>query len=488
VALSKKMSNSLSPGSDLVIDDDDLEITMEDLSRAEAECLAGPSGGKVLARPTIAAKPPTHQPKPSDQATFKFGATSSNIYDHIPLVKSRVSPADPRTKFKPSGSVLLNLNPGGSVINTFSFTKKHDKGFDGDFNLKRTVNNNNSVSSSFRSQDQELPQVQGQNKFVFGSSSPSTLTMPDSSKTQRQMLAPTFSPPHSPSTIADADSQGEDLTKYILMKERHEAKMRTEKLKMEKIEKLIELKKQKQQSQQKFWIDNSPSYDPEIRAKQMELIKQELELKKQTTRMLQMQQDMLMKNNADEERRRLEEKKGMLELQVQVKNLEMILSSKQEPGIDLDQFRKKPIKYGHGSIKNRLGPRQQNLEMDGRNVASLAGDPSYDRKRRHGKKRTKASHDEKVEIKKGKKYQNAKLPDDLVLTEITDQGPIKKVDLKKKDEGYEDLVNEEEEGYEEDLDRYEYEGEMDPDLVLTEFGENGPVKATPLSRSSPSEN
>jgi len=488
------MSNSLSPGSDLVIDDDDLEITMEDLSRTEAECFAGPSGGKVLARPTISAKPPTHQPKQSDQATFKFGATSSTIYDHIPVVKSRVSPADPRTKFKPSssGSGLLNLNPGGSVANTFSLTKKHDKGFDGDFNLKRTVNNNNnSVSSSFRSQDQESPQVQGQNKFVFGCSSPSTLTLPDSSKTRRQIVAPTFSPPHSPSTIADADSQGEDLTKYILMKERHEAKMRTEKLKMEKIEKLIELKKQKQQSQQKFWIDNSPSYDPEIRAKQMELIKQELELKKQTTRMLQMQQDMLMKNNADEERRRLEEKKGMLELQVQVKSLEMMLSSKPEPGIDLDQLSKKPIKYGQGSIKNRLGPRQQNLDRGDRSVSSLAGDLRYDRKRRHGKKRTEASHkhmDEKVEIKKRMKNWNAKLPDDLVLTEITDQGPIKKVDLNKKDEGYEDLVNEEEEGYEEDLDRYEYEGEMDPDLVLTEFGENGPVKATPASRSSPSEN
>ena len=79
--------------------------------------------------------------------------------------------------------------------------------------------------------------------------------------------------------------------------------MRTEKLKMEKIEKLIEIKKQKQQEQQNFWIDTNPSYDPEIRAKQIELVKEELELKRQTTRMLQMQQDILMRNNADEERR-----------------------------------------------------------------------------------------------------------------------------------------------------------------------------------------
>jgi len=484
------MSNSLSPGSDLVIDDEDLELTMEDLSKAEAECLAGPSGGQVLARPTVPAKPST-QPKPINQVTFTFGATSSNI-TNIPLEKSRVSPADPRTKFKPSrsGSGLLNLNPGGSATNNFSFTKNHNNGFEGSFNLVRTVNNN-SGSSSFSSQDQRMPQGQGQNKFVFGSSSPSTLTLPDSSITPLQIVAPTFSPPHSPSTIADADSQGEDLSKYILMKQRHEAKMRTEKLKMEKIEKLIELKKQKQESQQKFWIDNSPSYDPEIRAKQMELIKEELELKKQTTRMLQMQQDMMMKNNAEEERRRLEEKKGMLELQMQVKNLEMMLSNKQEPvGSGIDQFCKKPISYGLGSIKNRLGPRQQNPARGGRNVAGLAGDQRYDRKRIRGEKRTEASRkcmDEGVEIKKRKKYWNAKLPDDLVLTEITDQGPMK-VDSKKKSDDYGYLVSEDEEGYEEDLDRYEYEGEMDPDLVLTEFGENGPVKAIPSSRSSPDEN
>jgi len=478
------MSNSLSPGSDLVIDDDDLEITMEDLSKAEAECLAGPSGGKVLARPSISSIPPT-MPKPINQAIFKFGATSSNISNHIPLVKSRVSSADPRTKFKPSRSELMDTNQGGSVTEafTFSYSNNHINGFGAGFNLKRTVNNN-SGSSSFSSQDQ------GQNKFMFGSSSSTNLTLPDSSNAH-QLVAPTFSPPHSPSTIADADSQGEDLTKYILMKERHEAKMRTEKLKMEKIEKLIELKKQKQQEQMKqnFWIDNNPSYDHEIRAKQMELVKEELELKRQTTRMLQMQQDMLMKNNADEERRRLEEKKGMMELQLQVKNLEMMLSNKQEPvGSGIGPFSKKPIQNRLGSIKSRLGPRQQNAERAG---IRLAGGLRSERKRGHGEERTEASHkvkDEGVEKRKHKKYWNAKLPDDLVLTEITDQGPIKKVDVKKLDEDYGDFVNEEEEGYEEDLDRYEYEGELDSDLVLTEFGENGPVKATPTGKSSPSEN
>ena len=456
------MSNSLSPGSDLVIDDDDLEITMEDLSRAEAECGASGVGSQVLARPATIADPKL--------TTFKFGANSSNIYDVIPLAKRRVSSADPRTKFKPAG--FLNLNPECSLPNTFSVTMNDSNRIDDDTSLKRTVNNNTG-SSSFSKHSQELPQNQDcVNKFVFGSASSSTMTLP---------VTPTFSPPHSPSTIADADSQGEDLSKYILMKQRHEAKMKAEKLKMDKIEKMIELKKQKQQMQQKFWIDSNPSYDPEIRAKQMELAKQELELKRQTTRMLQMQQAMLMKNNADEERRRLEEKKGMLELQVQVKNLEKMLSNKQEPvGSGTGPFHKKPIKNRLGPIKSRLGSRQQNVERRDKSMRSFAGGRKYDRRRRLGENLSEASHKDNCEgfnSKKRKDYWNVKLPDDLVLTEITDQGPVKKVELNKIDAKYGDLENEEEEGYEEDLDRYECEGDLDPDLVLTEFGENGPVKA-----------
>ena len=344
------MSNSLSPGSDLVIDDDDLEITMEDLSRAEAECGASGVGSQVLARPAAVAVP--------NLATFKFGATSSNIYDVLPLAKRRVSSADPRTKFKPAG--FLNLNSECSLPNAFSVTMNDSNRIDDDTSFKRTVNNNTGSSSFSKPQNQDCG-----NKFVFGSASSSTMTLP---------VTPTFSPPHSPSTIADADSQGEDLSKYILMKQRHEAKMKAEKLKMDKIEKMIELKKQKQQMQQKFWIDSNPSYDPEIRAKQMELAKQELELKRQTTRMLQMQQAMLMKNNADEERRRLEEKKGMLELQVQVKNLEKMLSNKQEPvGSGTGPFHKKPIKNRLGPIKSRLGSRQQNFERWDRSMRSFAG-------------------------------------------------------------------------------------------------------------------
>ena len=89
-------------------------------------------------------------------------------------------------------------------------------------------------------------------------------------------------------------------------------------------------------------------------------------------------------------------------------------------------------------------------------------------------------------MNKYKKYTNAKLPDDLVLTEITDFGPVKKENLNNADEYSKFHANAEVDDYEEDLDRYELEGELDPELVLTEFGENGPIKAkaTALDKSS----
>ena len=64
-----------------------------------------------------------------------------------------------------------------------------------------------------------------------------------------------------------------------------------------------------------------------------------------------------------------------------------------------------------------------------------------------------------------------------MLTEITDQGPVKKEDIREVETSNKQLVKPELEEYEDDLDRYEFEGDLDPDLVLTEFGENGPVKA-----------
>merc|ERR1719250_387425 len=158
-----------------------------------------------------------------------------------------------------------------------------------------------------------------------------------------------------------------------------------------------------------------------------------------------------------------------------------MLSNKQEPvGSGSGPFRKKPIKNRLGPIKSRLGSRQQNFERSDRSMRNFAGGLNYDRRRRLGENMSEASQKDNCEgfnSKNRKDCWNAKLPDDLVLTEITDQGPVKKVEVSKIDAKYGNLENEEEEGYEEDLDRYECEGDLDPELVLTEFGENGPVKA-----------
>ena len=76
---------------------------------------------------------------------------------------------------------------------------------------------------------------------------------------------------------------------------------------------------------------------------------------------------------------------------------------------------------------------------------------------------------------KSSKYWCSKLPEDLVLTEITDHGPVKKEDFQKESKFKWD--EEEEAVNEDELDRYEWEGGLDPELILTEFSENGPAKA-----------
>ena len=64
-----------------------------------------------------------------------------------------------------------------------------------------------------------------------------------------------------------------------------------------------------------------------------------------------------------------------------------------------------------------------------------------------------------------------------MLTEITDQGPVKKEDYQKQKESKFSRDEVEEAVNEDDLNRYEWEGELDPELILPEFSENGPVKA-----------
>lgn len=471
------MSNSPSPGSDsdLVIDDEDLdsmEVTVEDLSKAEAQCGVGIGGlGQVLARPTPVAPPPTNP-----TSTFKFGGSSTVFSGPAPmLAKNKISPADPRTKFKPSG--FLSLSPREPDINNTA-PNVHNN-VDVNFNMQRTVQNSAGSTSFFKSSlTQEQPKKPAQSKFIFGSPS-SFPTSTDQSKSQLRLAGPVFSPPPSPT---DGDSQGEDLNKYVLMKEQHKAKIRAEKQKMEQIEKLIEQKKlQQQQQQQEFYLDKKGYFDPEMNARKREVVRQELEVKKQTTMMLKMQQDMMMKMNANEEMRRLEEKKQMLELQVQVQNLENLLATKKaQGGTSMTQGQ---ANTSNRSVRDRLGSKPNYSEHRGGGEDSMGWRDA--RKRRLGlvDRRGDAFKDEVGYSKKSKKnYINVKLPDELVLTELTEQGPVKKEDLEgsRKDVAKYEHAEEDEE----DLDRYEVEGEMDPELVLTEFGENGPIKAVDFSSTS----
>jgi len=431
------MSNSPSPpGSDLVIDDEDLdidsmEVTMEDLTKAEVECGVGVAEGKVLARPAVF--PHVHHPITNIAAVqslnhttpihpltaqfqpaitpFKFGATRTNTSETPATSKARISSADPRTKFKPSG--FLSLNPGDSdLAPTFNNSMNS---FDANHNLKKTLNIT-AGSSILGKQVKKLPTEHTRNKFMFGSCSPTTAE-PGPSKVA---LESSISPPCSSTSVGNADSQGEDLPmpKFILRKQEHEAKMREEQNKIEQIEKLLEQKKKQQR--------NIMPGDPHINAQKMALVNQELELKKQTTRMLEMQQNMLVKNNEAAERRRLEEKKQMLELQVQVRNLEKLLTAKQAQ--EQNHERRGIGSYGKQPVRSRLGSKPQNNGAEDWRAA---------RKRRLGEEQSEGFDEvmnEVIRSKKCKKYQTSKLPDDLVLTEITEQGPVRKEDVQDRDD------------------------------------------------------
>ena len=197
-------------------------------------------------------------------------------------------------------------------------------------------------------QDEKLPTEHNtKNKFLFGSCSPTTAE-PGPSKVELQS---SISPPCSSTSAGNVDSQGEDQSKFMLRKQDHDAKMREEQNEIEQIEKLLEQKKKQQR--------NIVPGDPHLNAQKMALVNQELELKKQTTRMLEMQQNMLVKNNEAAERRRLEEKKQMLELQVQVRNLEKLLTAKQAQ--EQNHERRGIGNHDKQPVRSRLGSKPQNI-------------------------------------------------------------------------------------------------------------------------------
>ena len=291
-----------------------------------------------------------------------------------------------------------------------------------------------------------------------------------------------------------------------MMKETQSAKMKMEEEKMLRIEKMIELKKTKQKQQ-----ETMDTQDNLLSMKETDLAKQTKELQKQTAMVMQMQQNILMeKRNNEEEKRRLDDQNRIFELQQKVHNLERLATEKQSLEISqgLDRFSNRPVRERVGfrqsvGIMNRVGVKRKagDLINDGRGFHGKE-EMKDARKRRFMDGRSKEFDDHvnegKTKTKGAKKYNCAKLPDDLVLTEFTDQGPVKREELREEgrirreiakrevDEDENDPFKMREVDEDDDLDRYENEEEMDPDLILTEFSDNGPVKAGSVDITSTS--
>lgn len=366
---------------------------------------------------------------------------------------SRISVADPRTKYKPSARL-----PEASGIRPPAITSN------------KSIQNNDWNTTTKKP-------ISDRASFTFGKSFNDPVIIKDEAKEL---------------TITDS-LQELDQERLMQLKLRQEEKMRNEKERMEKIENLIQMKKEenklKQESMNKN--DKRSTVNDTLAKKERDLAEQALELKKQTTLMLQMQQKMLMEQRkTEEEKRKLDDQRKIMELENSVQNLQRLITQKQSLG--LGSFQKQGFSTTNKSIKDRLGFQKQ---VENRNsVREVVGDEDQKlkRKRRFMDGR---SEDFDTEISKlvvrgsisgrlGKKpyYSCSKLPDELVLTEVTDEGPVKKanmIDRQVKDNKA-NVDKFEPEEFDEDLNRYECAGELDPELVLTEFSEDGPVEARSL--------
>eukprot|EP00092_Neocalanus_flemingeri_P031090 GFUD01033770.1.p1 GENE.GFUD01033770.1~~GFUD01033770.1.p1 ORF type:complete len:487 (+),score=160.20 GFUD01033770.1:66-1526(+) len=483
------MSDSLSPPSscsNLVIDDDDLDsvsVTNEDLSAAEAKC-----GLVVSDRVEIINKPVT---------AFSFGKLIDKTKEMsiTPLGGSKGSHGgDPRTRFKPSNFPSLiaakETSSGNSTVSDSKPTILNKK-----LTLPNAFGN-----SSFGAK------LAGPQPFTFGSHSPSIkearVELPSKFTFGSKMISPT---PASPTSPPDEDIE---LKKYILMKETQECKINAETEKMLEIERIIQVKRMEQDRQETRRL-NQQDVEMGWMTENLgnSLAMREIELQKQTTMVMQMQQNMLMekrntkeeKGRMEDEKEKLEKKKKILELQLSIQNLEGLLTKKQSSGLESSASR--PVRERVGFRKNdrvvgvmeRLGVKREfgDVTSDGRGLVGEL-EMKEARKRRFLDGRSgefdSRLYQGKKKVKKGNNYQCAKIPDDLVLTEFTDQGPVKRENLREEGRIKREMAKREmeEDEVEDDLDRYEIQGELDPDLILTEFGENGPVKAGSVDITSTS--
>jgi len=462
------MSNSLSPShsDDLIIDDDEdldsISVTMQDLTTDEDKygSPSTPTPGQVIARPGFLPHPQSGTQASNGNPRFSTG--------------SKISVADPRTKFKPTGFLCLDQSEDKNNSNVAALSQINNN-VDTNFNIKRTVQNY-SGASSFAKQVPAAPKQ----AISFGPAASASKQQ----ETRKFKFGASFTSSPVPATFEKSNDEDEELR---ILKAEQEARMRAEKEKMEKIDNIIAMKRLEKQQQQMWMSKVDPKMSianvgeqrvmdgGQVARKERELALQEMEIKKQTTMLLQMQQNMLMeKRNTEEERRKLEDQRKIMELQMSVKNLERLITEKQGQGSYQPQgSSNRPVRERVGEKRGLGGGEYHGQGFKGEE------DLRNQRKRRFMEGRSDEFSNQVGSNSRQKKakYKCTKLPDDLVLTEITDQGPVKKEDLREADRVKRQLAKKEMEEEDDDLDRYEYEGELDPELVLTEFSENGPVKA-----------
>ena len=143
------------------------------------------------------------------------------------------------------------------------------------------------------------------------------------------------------------------------MKANQEVKMRADKEKMQKIDKMIEMKKSekqmgelKEENARTRIASHGSSAKDIVTRKERQLAEQALEIKKQTSLLLKMQQNMLTeKRKTEEEKRQLKDQRQIMELQQSVRNLQRVMTQKQGSGSLQNEVRSSASR----SVKDRVG-------------------------------------------------------------------------------------------------------------------------------------
>ena len=377
------MSDSAGSDNLLLIDDieDNFSMTEEDLIEAEAACLKQKpvsSANPVLARP--------------DTSKNFFTPDRTSIFGKPFSGESNKKSIDPRIANANGSNRGFKFGQPTTGTATVSSTSVSGGGFlslttGRDFSVKRTVRNDIStaVGRNDASPVEGLSNVRGQD-------------IPSEVKVSRGKG------PHV--------SLDQGILKMEEMRQTQEDKIRAESEKMEKIERIIALKKQKQQVTEQ---QNRECMMPTRPGKEAWLLS---ETQRLNNEMKQREERMLEERRMIElERRRLDDQKQILDLQLKVQNLEKLVQDKQ--GVS----NSRPIRERVGQIGGMVSGDWKG-ELDKR---------MQDRKRRFEEGKS-SKFVERWQLKgnnKNKKYRG--LPEDLVLTELTEEGPVPKKKFREED-------------------------------------------------------